>query len=1236
MNRSLWLGLCIVQWNANSIIAHGLEFKNYISQLESQPDVICVQETYLKPDLKYSLSGYEVIRKEGLNGRGGVAVFVKKGIKYKDVNILQNLEGISLKVTTNIGDLEIFNLYLSPSVIVSENELSDILSKNNIFVCGDFNAKSELWGNSKTDSRGKMIENILETNDVVILNTGLKTHMYSGGESAIDLSFTSPRYAALSSWDVVDNTFGSDHAVIITKIQSIAAYEEENLGRWSFKKADWENFSRECDTVLDNVNFEVDLEEVNSYISDGIFNIASKYIPRSKGGKTVKKNGLFWNEECEIAVKNRERCRNKVRRTRDPKDWIEYKKYRAIAVKVIKSTKRRKWRDYCSTLNRNSNLSSVWRVVKKMNNAYSGEKITTIKSGDIVATENIDKANLLGKSFAKVSSDANYSEKFSKHKESFENNNNNLFNKRASNDSILNATFKMSEFKKALKKCKNTSPGKDQICYEMFKHMSETSCKVILKFYNLVWSTGYVPSSWRHALIIPLLKPGKAKSDTLSYRPIALTSNICKLMERMITNRLNWFMEKHDLFNVNQSGFRKRRSTIDQLIKLSDDIVKSIANKSVVLGVFLDIEKAYDMIWKKGLLYKLDKLGIDGNMFNWINGFLHNRVLQVKVGEAISDEFNVQNGVPQGSVISPILFLIAINDLNLSGMQVSIFADDTAIWKAGRNIKYIKRQVQRAINDLETWCDQWGFKVSKAKTKVILFHRKKCKEPIDIYFQGTKLEQEKQVKFLGLIFDQKLTWKDHIDYVVKKCKKRINLLKVISGSKWGASKEVLSSVYKGLIRSVIDYGSEVYDTSVKTHKNKLDKIQAQCLRICCGALMTTPINALQVECGDMPLDLRRLWLQCKLAVKYKFNPNHPTSACFKEAYDGKYQDSFNSIFNKVNEYTKDLNIEGQEIIVDNIPYWECGDIKVCLDLANNISKKDIPVINLAHSKEYLQKWNNHLKVYTDGSKSENKTGCAFYVPEMGFKKCMRLTDNTSVCESELVAILLAISWLAENPPFQFVILSDSLSALQAIEGDKLSKLVCEIRYQIFMLQNKGINVEFAWIPGHVGLRGNEVADQLAKEALSHENVELTISPEMADILKDMKGVIMRLWQDRWNKDVKGRFYFKSENKVSLKVKYTDSNRRKEVCMTRIRFGHCWLNSTRCLIGKHPDGNCDFCQFPENVQHYLLECIEFQHLQEELVNMLMSKSLKVDSTSLLGNKSHYDKIWKYVLGTKKFI
>lgn len=220
----------------------------------------------------------------------------------------------------------------------------------------------------------------------------------------------------------------------------------------------------------------------------------------------------------------------------------------------------------------------------------------------------------------------------------------------------------------------------------------------------------------------------QVKIDPGNYRPIAVTSHLGKLMEKIIVGRLNYFLEYINPLKEYQTGFRRCKSTTDALIKVCNEIEKSLIMKEVMVTVFLDIEKAYDTMWREGLLIKLGKLGINGKMYNYILDFLSQHTIRVKVGAAVSDEFIIENGIPQGSAISPILFNIMINDIYEKlgdSNEGLLYADDAVIWRRGRNIAYINDKIQKDIHILEQWGIDWGFKFSIPKSQVMYFTRKK-------------------------------------------------------------------------------------------------------------------------------------------------------------------------------------------------------------------------------------------------------------------------------------------------------------------------------------------------------------------------------------------------------------------------------------------------------------------------------------------------------------------------------
>lgn len=272
------------------------------------------------------------------------------------------------------------------------------------------------------------------------------------------------------------------------------------------------------------------------------------------------------------------------------------------------------------------------------------------------------------------------------------------------------------------------------------------------------------------------------------------------------------------------------------------------------------------MLWKDGVLIKLKKMGVSGNIYRWINSFLSDRTIQVKVGDVLSTVHHLDNGSPQGSPLSPILFLVAINDLphSVTNVELSLFADDSAIFKSGgkKQLNQITDLMQRNLEAISQWCNKWGFQMSAEKTVIVLFTKdNKLKNNLKpIYIEDKHIKVENAVKFLGVYLDDRLTWKQHIDYIVQKCKMRLNLMRSISGSTWGASQASLMAIYRALIRSVLDYGAIAYDTATEPQKRRLDTIQYQALRIATGAMTSTSLAALQVETGETPLQLRRLEL----------------------------------------------------------------------------------------------------------------------------------------------------------------------------------------------------------------------------------------------------------------------------------------------------------------------------------------------------------------------------------------
>ncbi len=360
----------------------------------------------------------------------------------------------------------------------------------------------------------------------------------------------------------------------------------------------------------------------------------------------------------------------------------------------------------------------------------------------------------------------------------------------------------MNELVMVLNGIRNTATGEDQLSYVMFQNLPEKILEVVLYLFNKIWKEGKMPKSWKSALILPFKKFGKDPNNAGNYRPIALTSHLCKWMEKILVRRLNYFLEYRGLFAPYQSGFRKGRSTMDAVVKVSNEIEKTFKMKQLMNIVFFDIEKAYDSMWKEGLLIKLNKIGIRGRLYNWVLDFLSERRFRVKVGSEVSEEFEIINGIPQGSVISPVLFNVMINDIFMNldrRVGSALYADDGAIWVRGRDPIGVIHKIKEAIKKVEQWSHNWGFKLSSSKSCHMLFTRKKGIDKQNLKLYGHNMETVDCFKYLGMWLDQKGTWKVHMEKVESKCKKVINLMRALVGKDWGANKQSLMYIlYIGL------------------------------------------------------------------------------------------------------------------------------------------------------------------------------------------------------------------------------------------------------------------------------------------------------------------------------------------------------------------------------------------------------------------------------------------------------
>ena len=304
-------------------------------------------------------------------------------------------------------------------------------------------------------------------------------------------------------------------------------------------------------------------------------------------------------------------------------------------------------------------------------------------------------------------------------------------------------------------------------------------------------------------------------------------------------------------------------------MRFESAIQETFINDEYLVAVFIDLEKAYDMVWQHLVLKILKKIGLKGNLPKFIANFLKNRKIKVKIGDVISQPFDLDNGLPQGSVLSCVLFLLIINSIFEEAEEIKklLFCDDGLFWATGPNLEDVIYIIQKAINSIAEWCDYHGPKISITKTHFNIFTKKTISYEPTLTLNGVNLKREEFVKYLGVTFDQSLTWGKHINKVAESCKQPLNMMRKVSKHDWGGDRATLKLMYTSLIRSKLDYASFLFSNAADCHLKKLDQIQYKAIRIITGNYQCTMLDNLEAETNLLPLALRRRQLTLNFLAK---------------------------------------------------------------------------------------------------------------------------------------------------------------------------------------------------------------------------------------------------------------------------------------------------------------------------------------------------------------------------------
>ena len=387
----------------------------------------------------------------------------------------------------------------------------------------------------------------------------------------------------------------------------------------------------------------------------------------------------------------------------------------------------------------------------------------------------------------------------------------------------------------------------------------------LCRLFNYSLNTHTYPSSWKRSNVIPVHKKN-SKQDKKNYRPISLLCNVSKVFERIVHNKLYNYLTSNELLIPQNSGFKKQDGTVNQLTAITDKIYKFLEKSSDVRMVFLDLSKAFDRVWHKGLLHKLKQLGITGPLLEWFKSYLENRTQRVVINGQKSDFLPLEAGVPQGSILGPLLFLIFMNDI-IKHIQshINLFADDASLLAEIVDPELTQAILNNDIAHILNWAKQWLMIFNIEKTIDLAFTLKLNPVPQPtLFFDGSPIKQVKEHCHLGLHFSSDMKWNTHVNNICKRASQRNCILQKF---KYRLPRKSLETIYKTMIRPILEYADVVFDGCGTVLTQRLESIQYNAARTCLGALRTTNLKSLLDETGWETLAVRRK--THKMSLYYK-------------------------------------------------------------------------------------------------------------------------------------------------------------------------------------------------------------------------------------------------------------------------------------------------------------------------------------------------------------------------------
>ena len=973
--------LRILQWNADGIRTGLPELARLVREVDV--DVVLVQESKLCSDERTpNLPGFAVARKDRPTGPrgGGLLTFVRGSLSFREVVAFREgeapgtLEALAVEILTGRKQrFTVVNVY-APPVRTSGAEhqegganLAGLVVSGRHFFGGDLNGHSALWDSYQaSDEVGEGIEEWMMANALVSLNDGSATRVNrgTGGLSTPDLSVVHTSLLARTEWCTLD-LLSSDHYPILSElglaVQTLA--DERPRLRWNWKQADWLAYAEALDREVEEYSSrggDRSLTEDVSFLSEAMLRAARTHIGMVKARRVGKE---WMTPAVAEAIRERNRLGRHIADHRE--QWIlACGRVRTL----IAEAKRACWEEFVDSLDGHTESSRAWGLVRSL----SGKPTQPAERNRVLVHRGKEYHTDRGKADAFVNQYASVS----RHERSVADRklDRRVRQRLAGAPAPIGpeeegcTDFTYAELCFALEHTNaGAAEGADGVSARFLLKAGVVAREFFLSCCNRSFREGFCPQSWRDAVIVPILKHGKPAGSIDSYRPISLTSCLAKVMERLVGNRLKHIAEARGLWCEDQAGFRALRGTEDQVIRISQSVsdgFQARPAKRTVMAL-LDFSKAYDTVWRTDLLGILMDAGIPFPIVRWIRGFLTHRRASVRLNGALSRTQVFREGLPQGSVLSPLLFLFVIDTLRPrlpDTTEASFYADDVALWSSHPRKEVALTQIQEGVDVVWRWGLEHKIALNLRKCEVSFFSPdpRESKWQPDVEVAGTPVRFEQNPVFLGITYDRMLTFGPQAQKVASKVVRSSRLLGALSSKEWGWHRNHLRVVFHAMLSSVLNYCSAGWQPWLSdSGVSILDRAQNKCLRRITGQHATTPIEALHCE-AQVPA--MRTILRRRAALAYekscRLQPTNPRRHLLLSsvAHRTKRRSSLREV---AKEQVSRIGLEAEDRLVfppvTTAPWlWENSGWSVHLSLRGGCGKLDSEAARLEDTVDTIR------------------------------------------------------------------------------------------------------------------------------------------------------------------------------------------------------------------------------------------------------------------------------------------